>query len=399
MRIAIIGAGFTGLSAAMALLQRGQVVELFEAADKVGGLAVGFKKREWEWTIEHFYHHIFTNDKSIIRLASSVGLPPIFSRPITSVLWKGKMYPFDSPLDLLRFPGLDLASKLRLGVVLAIFKLMLQGKWLEAWTSEAGLVKLVGRRAYKIVWKPLLTGKFGKRAPDVNLAWFWARIKKRTPRLGTFPGGFQALASRLADEINRLGGRIHLNQKVEPEKLFSEFDAVLSTLPEKSDGVEYLDAHVLLLEMKKPFLPGNYWLNILDAGFPFLVLAEHTNFIPARHFANTHLLYVGSYLPAHHQLFSLSADSVLKKFLPGLKRINPKLSIHDIKHQAVFHGRFAQPIVTVNYSHHIPQIKRQGKLYVANQAMIYPWDRGTNYAVELGQRAAKIILEDVARAR
>ena len=31
----------------------------------------------------------------------------------------------------------------------------------------------------------------------------------------------------------------------------------------------------------------------------------------------------------------------------------------------------------------------------ANQAMIYPWDRGTNYAVELGQKAARIILGEL----
>jgi len=405
MRVAIIGAGFTGLAAGLELSRRGAKVTIFEQEDKVGGLAVGFRRPNWKWTAEKFYHHIFTNDRAIIRLAIDLGIPPVWYRPTTAVWWKNDFYQFDSAKNLLEFPGLGLVDKLRMGAILAGFKLLPDGKFLERRPVEESLIKLMGRKGYETVWKPLMAGKFNDFAGKVNLAWFWARIKKRTARLGTFPGGFQALAEKIADKIEENGGKIKLNQKVEASNLMREFDAVLSTLPEKNGKVNYLDAHILFLQMKRPLLKNIYWLNILDRSFPFLVVGEHTNFVSPENFGGSHLVYVGNYLPLGHRLFSLSSqpkagqplaeNEVLKRFYPWLKKIRPDFSRRDILNAWVFRGPFAQPVMTVNYSKLIPKIKRQGNFYVANQSMIYPWDRGTNYAVELGQKAAGIILKDL----
>jgi len=254
---------------------------------------------------------------------------------------------------------------------------------------------MIGKKGFETVWEPLLSGKFVDLASEVNMAWFWARIKKRTVRLGTFPGGFQALAERMADEIKKSGGEIILNKKAEINSLLGKYEVVLSTMPARNGKVNYLDAHVLFLELARQFLPDIYWLNILDRRFPFLVLGEHTNFVPRKNFGSSHLVYVGNYLPPDHRLFSLSSNEVLDEFFPWLKKIRPDFSRRDILNAWVFRGRFAQPVMTVNYSKLIPAIKREENLYVANQAMIYPWDRGTNYAVELGQRAAGLIMNDL----
>ena len=395
MTVAIIGAGFTGLAAGLELVRHGQRVAVFESSDRVGGLAVGFREPEWEWTVERFYHHIFTNDLAIIRLSTDLGIPPLFLRPITAVLWNGRMYPFDSPIELLRFPGLSLAEKLRMGVVLAGFKALPNGVMLERWPAAPALKLLMGTRGFGTIWEPLLTGKFEQSARTVNLAWFWARIKKRTPRLGTFPGGFQALADRMAEEIRRCGGTVELNQKVSIDESKNDYDVVLSTLPEKNGPTHYLDAHILFLELSRPFLDRVYWLNILDRSFPFLVVGEHTNFVDFKHFDGNRLVYVGNYLPKNHRLFQLSDNEVFQEFLPWLRKINPDFSKKWVQKSYVFRGPFAQPVMTVNYSKTIPPIRRSNRYYVANQAMIYPWDRGTNYAVELGQRAARMIISDL----
>lgn len=398
MRVAIIGSGFTGLSAGLELVRHGCRVDLFEASDKVGGLAMGFRQKNWQWSAEKFYHHIFTNDSSIIDLSQSLNLEPIFFRPLTAVFWKGKIYPFDSAGGLLNFPGLKIKDKLRMGAVLAGFKLLPNGKFLERWPASWALKKLLGQTGYQTIWEPLLAGKFDGFSDKVNLAWFWARIKKRTPELGTFPGGFQALADRIAQRIIELGGKINLNRKMSIEELRLGYDAVLSTSPSiihhPSSIIYHLDAHVLLLELKRRFLSDVYWLNILDRRFPFLVVGEHTNFVDSRHFGGSHLVYIGNYLPRNHPLFSLSSTKVFKKFLPWLKKINPRFSEKQVKNIHVFHGPFAQPVATVNYSKAIPSIKQDERVYIATQAMIYPWDRGTNYAVELGQKAARKIIND-----
>lgn len=399
MKAAIVGAGFTGLAAGLELSRRGARVDVFEAADKVGGLAVGFKRPGWKWTAEKFYHHIFTNDDAIIGLSKELGLAPEWHRPITAVRRGEAIFPFDSAKDLFLFPGLGMLDKLRMGAVLLGLKLLSNGKFLEKYSARDWLIKTIGRRGFETVWEPLLTGKFADSAAQVNMAWFWARIKKRTANLGTFPGGFQALAEKMADEIKKKGGRIFLGKSVGPADLIGNYDAALSTLPERNGKVNYLDAHVLLLELTKQFLPGIYWLNILDRKFPFLVVGEHTNFVPPENFGGSHLVYVGNYLPQGHKLFSLSSNEVLNKFYPWLKKINPGFSRRDIINAWVFRGPFAQPVMTVNYSKLIPPIKREGNLYAANQAMIYPWDRGTNYAVELGKKAAREILRDIKSAK
>ena len=72
MNIAIIGAGFTGLSAAYKLLEKGHKITLFEKDSFPGGLAVGFKDKNWEWPLEKHYHHWFTNDDSVLNLAKQI---------------------------------------------------------------------------------------------------------------------------------------------------------------------------------------------------------------------------------------------------------------------------------------------------------------------------------------
>jgi len=49
----------------------------------------------------------------------------------------------------------------------------------------------------------------------------------------------------------------------------------------------------------------------------------------------------------------------------------------------------------VNHSKNIPAIKTPVPgVYFASMSQVYPWDRGTNFAVEIGRRAARMMLEE-----
>ena len=53
----------------------------------------------------------------------------------------------------------------------------------------------------------------------------------------------------------------------------------------------------------------------------------------------------------------------------------------------------AQPIVTVGYRERIPPLQTPVPgLVLANTTQVYPEDRGTNYAVRLGDEAARAVL-------
>lgn len=393
MKIAIIGAGFSGLSAGYYLAKKGCKVTIFEREKVSGGLAVGYKKENWAWPLEHYYHHLFISDQEIIKLAKDLGIKINFYKSKTSTLTNKGIYPLDSLTSLLKFPNLDFISKLRTGVILGYFKITPFWKSLEKITVKSFVLKTMGTKSWKFIWQPLLDGKFGKYADKIPASWLWARIKKRSVYLGYPDGGFDSLAKRAASAIEKLGGKILYNTEVlSPQRDLGRFDKVVSTIP--AQKLTYFGAISLILRLSKPFLPKEvYWLNIGVKDFSFLSIVEHTNLIPKYNYNNEHIVYVGKYLPANHKYFSLTKDEILQEYDKDLTKICPnyKSSLIGLD---VFKTPYAQPIIPLNYSLNIPPIRTGvGGLYAANMEQIYPWDRGTNYAVALGKRVAQEIIK------
>ena len=412
MKIAIVGGGFTGLSAAYELLKYGHSVTLFEKEKILGGLAMGWKEKHWQWSLEKGYHHWFTNDTAILNLTKKLGLENklIIKRPITSVWWQGKMYPFDSPSSLLAFPGLSLLDKVRTGLLLAGLKSNPFGEYLENFTAEQLFISIGGKKAWQTIWEPLLYGKFGDYAPTVAASWLWARIKKRTPSLMYMEGGFQTVVDALARAIRSRGGIIKIGITVN-QKDFSQFDRVLLTIPtpialnlvpqlkiencKLQIAIPHLHAHVLILETKEPILKDVYWLSVTDRSFPFLAVVAHTNFMDKKHYGGHHITYIGNYLPTGHKYLSMTKEQLLKEFFPFIKRLNKSFHLSDLQIYNLFIGYYAQPVHQLHYSKIAPKLATPiPGVYLANLDSIYPWDRGTNYAVELGIRTARTIHEN-----
>lgn len=417
MRIGIIGAGFTGLTAGYRLIQQGHNVTIFEKESKPGGLALGFKEKGWEWSLEEYYHHWFTNDDNVLNLAKELNYPVIIKRPKSSSFIDNATYQLDSPITFLLFRKLSVFERLRMAMVLGFIRYDPFWQPLEKLTATDFLSVALGKRAYNILWEPLLRGKFGEYADTISLAWFWARISKRTTSLAYPEGGFLKFTEKLAIEIERQGSNIHYNTSIGTilEKNdnislgeFGEFDKLIVTLPsfafvklfpqlpktykEKLTSLKGLGAQVMVLRLRESFLTdGTYWLNICDFKAPMLAIVEHTNFMDKKYYNNEHLVYVGNYLPQKHPYFSLSAKELLKVFHPFLKKLNNTYKKNLIGTE-LFNVPFAQPIIPINYSGMIPPFETPIKnVYLANMQQVYPWDRGTNYAVELGEKIAKVI--------
>ena len=423
MKIAIIGAGIAGLTAAHDLLKKGHQVTIFEGANHVGGLASGFKQPNWNWSVEHFYHHWFQSDSNMLNLIKELGWSDkvIFPKPKTVMYHKGKFYPFDSIPAALLYPGLGWGiNKIRFGLVGLFLRLTNNWKPFEQHTVEDWMRKYAGKKVYEEMWEPMLVGKFGEHyAHEVNMAWMWARLKSRTTRLGTFEGGFQAFCDLFAQNLRDREAEIRLNtpvQLIKPSENHTldvhcadeilTFDQCLVTtspglmskvapdLPqtylEGLLNLKSIGAVVLILSIKHQLSEkGYYWFNLpKKAGFPFLALVEHTNFLSPEHFGGEHILYCGDYLEIDHENFSLSKEELVQKFIPSLKHINPSFSEDWINHTWLYRTKYAQPVPLLNHSKNIPDIKTPiPGLFFASMSQVYPWDRGTNFAVEIAHRA------------
>lgn len=401
MKIAIIGGGFTGLTAAYELGKLGHQVTVFEKEKTLGGLANGFREPNWDWHLEMAYHHLFTNDTAILHLIKELNLTDklIIKLPVTATLWNGVPYPLDSPLHLLRFPGMPLVDRIRTGILLATLKINPFWRPLESITAKQLFLTIGGKRAWKAIWEPLMIGKFGNYADSIAASWLWARIKKRTPKLCYIKGGFHTLISALKLAIIQRGGTIKKNCFFDCDRIFKSnsfshtpFDRILFTIPVPT-AIPHLHAQTLILETKEPVLKDAYWLNITDRSFPFLAVVAHTNMIDKKYYGGHHLTYIGNYLPDGHPYLSMTKEQLLEKFMPFLKRIaNRQLRIIN---SYLFIGKYAQPVHELHYSDRAPKLKTPiPGIFLANMDSIYPWDRGTNYAVELGMKAAKTIHEN-----
>ena len=428
MKIAVIGAGFGGMSAAWDLIRAGHQVTIFEAADHTGGLASGFREPHWDWSVEHFYHHWFASDEHMLGLIEELGLSRkvFFPLPKTVVYHKGKFYPFDSILAALLYPGLGWGiNKIRFGLVGLYLRLTKNWQALEKTTVDSWMHKWAGDKVYEEMWEPLIIGKFGeKHARAVNMAWMWARFHVRSTRLGTYQGGFQTFSNDFAAILSERGVGIQLSTPITAIQPLPEgglslttpngpqtFDQCLFTvspgllakmapdLPEDYLlgllSLKSMGAIVLTVSIDRQFSPeGYYWYNMpKSAGFPFLSLVEHTNYVSSENFGGDHILYIGDYLEPDHEYFSLSKEELMGRFLPSLTRINPDFSIGWVKKTWLYRTAYAQPVPLVNHSQNIPDLKTPlPGLYFASMSQVYPWDRGTNFAVQVGRQAAQRML-------
>ncbi len=430
-RIGIIGAGATGLAAAWDFAKAGCQVTIYEADQRVGGLAAGFKDESWDWTLEKFYHHWFASDNDIFALAEEMGTRDriIFQRPKTSYWLDGKPVRSEISPSALFLP-LSLASTLRMALAGIFIKLTPRWQPFERVTADQWMRRWMGREAYEKFFKPLLIGKFAEQYDQVPMSFMWARIVKRSLELGTYKGGFQAFLDELASQLRAQGVSIRLNARVESISQHEgkptltvdgerhSYDQVLSTssprlLLQMASGLadtEYgkrvaalrsIGGLCVVFALKRSLMPDDsYWLNLPAAtadksqsAFPFLALVEHTNYISREHYGGDHIVYCGDYVPPSHEYFQLSPAALVQRFMPALKKVNPAFQPEWIRKWWVWRAPYAQPVPELNHSQKIPDIQTPlPGLYWASMSQVYPWDRGTNYAIEIGRRAARLAM-------
>jgi len=427
--VIVIGAGYTGLSAAFELARHQRNVIVLEADDSVGGLAGSFSVGGNR--LEKFYHHWFTSDRHVHDLVHDLGLEDqVIIRPTRSgSYYANTVFRLSKPLDLLKYTPLSFLGRLRLGFLLVQAKLVRDWRKLENMTASEWLQKTCGTEVYRKVWQPLLRGKFGQYADEVSAVWFWGKLvlrgasrsKSGDEMLAYYRGGFAALADALAEDITQHGGEIRLRAPVtrlvvdqgqivgvETPGGMLRASSVIATVPlpiyrdlvrphvkqdytDALDRMKFIGNVCLTLELDRS-LSDTYWINVVDPEFPFVGVIEHTNFEPVSSYSGRHIVYLSKYLPTSDALYRMNAQEFLDYATPYIQRMFPNFDSKWITDFHLYKADYSQPVVGKHHSALIPSTESPiGNLWLSTMAQIYPEDRGTNYAIREGRKIGRAL--------
>jgi protoporphyrinogen oxidase len=433
--VVIVGAGFTGLTAAYVLSKRGHKVRVIEADSTAGGLAGTFQFADGVH-LEKFYHHWFNNDVYVPELVKELGMEgDVITLPTrTGMYFNGRMWKLSTPMDLLRFTALSFIDRIRLGLLVLQVRRIKDWRTIEHLSIREWLESLCGKSVYRVVWEPLITSKFSIYAEAVNAVWMWKKLvlrgstrnDKGGEELAYFKGGFGRLAEAMVTAIEIAGGEVSFGVNVigvhsdgnkllalqtnsgevtGRQFLFTPAFPIIANIFERAADtnwlaslrrVRYLGNMCLVLRLKHS-LSDTYWLNVNDPGFPFVGVIEHTNFDLPENYKGSHIAFLSRYLAVEDPVWSYSDEQYVEFALVHLKRMFPKMERSWLIEYRVWRAEFAQPVTERNYSQYVPGRETPFvNAAISTMAQIYPEDRGTNYAIREGRAVAEYLAKQLA---
>jgi len=303
-RIAVLGAGISGLSTAWLLKRRGIDVRLLEASDRIGGLARSF---EWHGVkCDIAPHRFFTNDQEI--LSTFLNLVPMSAHKRNSRIFMAGHVMRDpiNPVELvLKLPA---ATSSRL-VWDFLFKPTLPED-----SFESMAISSFGRGLYEFFFLPYTRKLFGVSPREISAEWGKQKLRssgladalKRNSK--TFfrgfhypnQGGYQAISDAFCESIcdletlgatvtgldstgdrisgvtYQLGGREHV----------LACDRVISTIPSTVLGgmlghevkLRFKPIQIVYLNISRPQVMPHHWIYFGDGDVVINRLAEFKNF-------------------------------------------------------------------------------------------------------------------------
>jgi protoporphyrinogen oxidase len=423
-RIAVLGAGPMGLAAAYQLVKDGRKPVIFEADDRVGGMAACFDFSGL--SIERYYHFHAISDQEFFQMLKELGIEDQMRWVETKMgyYYRGEVQPWGNPIALLKFRGLGLSAKFRYGLHAFLSTKRDDYKPLDNVEASGWIKRWVGEEAWEVLWRRLFDYKFYDYSNNLSAAWIWSRIRRIgrsrynifREKLGYLEGGSDTLLHAMRDAIVAGGGDLRLStpaQKVVMENgvikgiqsngEFIAFDKVISTVPlpyvpllmpdlprdllAAYKRVKYVAVVCVIAKLKRA-VTANFWLNTNDPDMDIPGIVEYTNLRPL----DQHVVYVPFYVPGEHPKYQEPNEVFIDKVKRYLMKINPELKPDDFIDVRASRYRYAQPVCDPGYLDRLPPLELPIKgLLVADTSYYYPEDRGISESIGLGRKMARLI--------
>jgi protoporphyrinogen oxidase len=424
----VIGGGISGLASALRLGRLGHAVTLFETEDYLGGLGTTFPYRDGH--LERFYHCILPDDDALIRLIHDVGLAGDLLWRETSMgfMYQRRIYPMNTPLDLLRFGPLSPWDRFRMGLMGLRARSAGLRPELDDIPAEEWVRRLAGNRAFEILWKPLLEAKIGDSYPALPALWLSSRMNREKSSAQEVKGclrrGYRSLIDALAGTLRDQGTDIRFRTRVEAIEREGDrlalrlaggdrrvFDVVVSTTPlvhfqAMTRGLE-LDASLASLKLDyqgvicgvfllERALSPYYWMPLVDSGATAQGVVEMSNLVPLERSGGLYVTYLLNYTHRSSAMFQRPDEEILALYRKDLDRLFPDAG-RTIVDQFLFRAPFVEPIWTVGYRRLCPPTSvLPGRLYLASTAQVYPRVNSWNSCCTVVESMMPVLEREVA---
>ena len=420
MKIVLLGAGLSGLTAAR-ILSKYHDVSIIEQAPFVGGLASSFEINGEE--IPKFYHHVIEPDEFSKREFKRLNLfnNQKWEKIKVNIGSEGRLHNIQNPFDLMSINGTSLWSKFRFGIfgLYSIF-LMNPSKVPEEMSALEWLNIYCGKSATNFFWENLYArNKFGIPLNEISAKQLAHRLsEKEVYNKFTYPEyGFQPMCDAIKEECINQGVKINLststrsidfkNNFIEFESGDTlEFDILVNSIPAPEflklaknlpkeynaqlSNIRYCPAVGLCFATKEFLKEGIYWINIF--GESVQVVMQHS--VLADRYENKvswAIRYGGS-----DQDIIKNEDEIRETYISDLNKYFGNVEPIWLK---VFKERYASPIYDINYKNYVPTYQTPlENLYMTGIQVTFPKIRSTSTAIESGYKVAEIVNSRISKA-
>ncbi len=230
-KVAVIGAGPAGMTAAYELAKQGVEVDVYEASDSLGGMSKSIKL--WNQTVDIGPHRFFSDDTRVNKIwLEVVGRDYRMVNRLTRIYYKRKFFYYPVKMfNALGNLGIFEASR----AVLSFAKERIAPTKDEG-TFESWVTRRFGKRLYEIFFRDYTEKLWGIKCTDLDSDFAAQRIKKlslweaiknsmfkdKSKKHKTlvdvfaYPiGGTGMIYNRMADFVKSKGGNVYLKTPIE----------------------------------------------------------------------------------------------------------------------------------------------------------------------------------------